>query len=152
MTDHLHEQAGDRLRAIGHRYTPARRRIVDALSAADQPLTVPQLVDADDALAQSSVYRSLGALADAGVVARVVTGDDFARFELAEPLTDHHHHHLECESCGEVIDVTLPEGLDAALHEALAAVAADAGFEAGHHRVDVVGVCRRCRSRQSRSA
>ena len=59
-------------------------------------------------------------LEEAGVVTRIVTNDDFARYELAEQLT-HHHHHLICSSCGDVTDFSLDDkaeaGLDKALHK-----------------------------------
>jgi Fe2+ or Zn2+ uptake regulation protein len=82
-------------------------------------------------------------LETAGVVTRIVTNDDFARYELAEHLT-HHHHHLICSSCGDVTDFALDDqaeaGLDAALHK----IAAATGFTVEAHRLDLVGVCSDC--------
>ena len=51
------------------------------------------------------MYRNLVVLEQAGVVRRVTSTDDFARYELAEDLTEHHHH-LICSSCGTVDDFT----------------------------------------------
>ena len=56
---------------------------------------------------QSSAYRNLAVLEHAGVVRRVITEGEFARFELTEELTEHHHH-LICSRCGRVEDVTVP--------------------------------------------
>ena len=50
------------------------------------------------------MYRNLTVLEDAGVISRVVTHDEWARFELAEDIGGHHHH-LICEQCGTVRDV-----------------------------------------------
>ena len=53
-------------------------------------------------------------LEQAGVVHRVVATDEFTRYELAEDLTEHHHH-LICSSCGAVADFTIgpaARGLD----------------------------------------
>src|SRR3712207_3394066 len=96
-----HATASARLRADQQRYTPGRRALVDALAAADRPLTIPELLQADDRLALSSAYRNLTVLERAGVVRRLVTSDEHARFELAEDLTEHHHH-LICATCGRI--------------------------------------------------
>ena len=62
-------------------------------------MTLPDILGADRSLAQSSAYRSLAVLVDAGVVRRLVHGGDHAHYELAEHLTEHHHH-LVCDACG----------------------------------------------------
>ena len=35
----------------------------------------------------------------------MAANDEYSRFELAEDITEHHHH-LLCTSCGSVLDVT----------------------------------------------
>ena len=143
-TDELHEEAARRRRAHDQRYTRSRRGLVDVLAAADAPLSIPQLRDHDRSLAQSSAYRNLAVLERAGVVHRIVAADDFARYELAEDLTGHHHH-LICTQCGDVRDFTMPSAVEADLDRALTGVAAEQGFAADHHRLDLVGRCASCR-------
>ena len=142
-TDDLDDEINALLRRADQRYTKGRRALVATLRAEGQPVTIPQILDASDGLAQSSVYRNLVVLEEAGVVTRIVTNDDFARYELAEHLT-HHHHHLICSSCGDVTDFALDDqaeaGLDAALHK----IAAATGFTVEAHRLDLVGVCSDC--------
>jgi Fe2+ or Zn2+ uptake regulation protein len=77
------------------------------------------------------------------VVHRIVTADEFARYELAEDLTEHHHH-LICASCGDVSDFTVPEAVEQDLEAALAKVAKRTGFQVTDHRLDLVGTCSRC--------
>lgn len=62
------------------------------LPGADHPLSIPELLHATGDVAQSSAYRNLSVLERAGVVAKVVTNDEWARYELTEDLTGHHHH------------------------------------------------------------
>lgn len=138
-----HGTAATRLRGDGQRYTPARRALVDALAATDRPLTIPELLAADPALALSSAYRNLAVLERAGVVRRIVTSDEHARFELAEDLTEHHHH-LICERCGRVDDFTVSPQLERTLEAALARAAEGTGFRPDHHRLDLVGTCAGC--------
>ena len=139
----LHEIAAARLRPLAQRYTSGRRALVDVLATADNPSTIQQILDADGSLAQSSAYRNLAVLEQAGVVHRIVTSDDFARYELAEDLTEHHHH-LICSSCGSVTDFTLPAAVEADLDKALGRVARRMRFTPDQHRLDLVGTCPTC--------
>ena len=139
----LHTTAAERLRVDDQRYTASRRALVEALVAADRPPTIPELLTARPGLAQSSAYRNLAVLEQVGVVRRIVTSDEHARFELAEDLTGHHHH-LVCGGCGRVDDFTVSPSLERSLDAALARVAEETGFAVDHHRLDLVGTCASC--------
>lgn len=125
------------------RYTGGRRRLVDALADAGTPVTLPGLLRLAPDLAQSSAYRNLALLEEAGVVRRLVHGGEHAHYELAEDLTEHHHH-LVCEECGLVRDITLDDALEAALDRALDGLARTEGFSPRHHALDVYGRCADC--------
>jgi Fe2+ or Zn2+ uptake regulation protein len=139
----LHRSVAARLADHEQQYTANRRAIVDALATAGGPITLPDLLATDGSLAQSSAYRSLSVLIDAGVVRRLIHVGDHAMFELDEHLTEHHHH-LICQECGVVIDVTLPEGVERAIDTGFETVAAESGFSPTHHTVDLYGVCADC--------
>lgn len=142
MTE-LDDDVAQRLRAADQRYTNGRRRIVAALRDGG-PMTIAEILDTDTSLAQSSVYRNLVILEEVGAVTRIVTRDDFARYELAEDLTEHHHH-LICSSCGSVSDFSLQPRVETTLDRALATVAEHEGFTVEGHRLDLVGRCSSCR-------
>src|SRR6266581_6281091 len=93
-----------RLRPLGQRLTPRRRSLLEILRSARHPLTIHEILERGKGLAMSSVYRNLTVLEQAGLVHRVIRREDFARYELAEELTEHHHH-LVCSSCGLVRDM-----------------------------------------------
>jgi Fe2+ or Zn2+ uptake regulation protein len=139
----LHKTAADRLRLDEQRYTARRRALVELLAAAAHPMTIPQMLDRRRDLAQSSAYRNLAVLERAGVVHRIVTTDEFARYELAQELTEHHHH-LICSTCGDVSDFTVPPDVERQLDSALGKVAARTGFRVEQHQLDLVGTCSRC--------
>lgn len=139
----LHRAVAARLVDHEQQYTANRRAVVEALAVAASPITLPDLLLADDTLAQSSAYRSLSVLVEAGIVRRLVHLGDHALFELAEHLTEHHHH-LICESCGVVLDVTLPDRVEAAMDRTFDEVAAALGFAPLHHAVDIYGTCATC--------
>jgi Fe2+ or Zn2+ uptake regulation protein len=140
----LHTTAAQRLRADGQRYTTGRRSLVTILDEATRPLTIAELLDLDRSLAQSSAYRNLAVLERSGVVHRLVTTDEFARFELAEDLTEHHHH-LICSSCGSMEDFTVSPQLETSLEKAFVKASESAGFTTQYHRLDLVGLCPTCR-------
>lgn len=144
MPADLHVAVDRLLRLAGQRYTTNRRAVVAVLAGAGRPLTIAEVLEAGHRLAQSSVYRNLAVLEEAGVVHRVAGGDEFARYELAEDLTDHHHHHLICSSCGAVADFTVSPQLERSLQHAFDKVAGDTGFHPERHRLDLVGTCAAC--------
>lgn len=140
----LHRSVAARLADQDQQYTTNRRAVVTALVAAGAPITLPDLLTANRSLAQSSAYRSLSVLIDAGIVRRLVHVGDRAHFELAEHLTEHHHH-LICEGCDTVVDVTLPDQVETAMDRSFDDVAGALGFTPTHHAVDIYGVCAACR-------
>jgi Fur family transcriptional regulator, ferric uptake regulator len=145
LSDGLHDTVSTRLRGANQRVTANRKAIVGALSVASRPMTIPELLDSPGGrgLAQSSVYRNLVVLEQAGLVHRIVTDGEFARYELAEDLTEHHHH-LICAHCGLVEDVPASAGLEQSVETAANQIARSTGFRTERHRVDLVGLCSRC--------
>jgi Fur family transcriptional regulator, ferric uptake regulator len=143
LTDDLHGVAERRLRRIDQRYTSGRRAIVELLLSTGHPVSIGDIAERLPDLPRSSAYRHLTDLQAAGLIRRVAASDEFTRFELAEDLTEHHHH-LLCISCGKVTDVTPPEGFEQQVAAAVSDIAAAAGFQAQSHRLDVLGLCADC--------
>ena len=139
----IHRTVRDLLDQSEQRYTAGRRSVVAALADADGPVTLPELIELAPDLAQSSAYRNLAVMEDAGIVRRLVHSTEHARYELAENLTEHHHH-LICEDCGSIRDVTLTPALERRLDDAFASLAAAEGFVATHHTIDLYGRCAEC--------
>jgi Fe2+ or Zn2+ uptake regulation protein len=139
----LYDKVSRLLAENSQRFTPARQRIVDVLESAPGPLPIPEILAASDGLAQSSVYRNLSVLEEAGVVHRMQTRDDFAYYELAEDLTGHHHH-LVCSNCGRVEDLPATPAVEKSVAAAVDQAARKAGFTTHGHRLDLVGICSNC--------
>jgi Fe2+ or Zn2+ uptake regulation protein len=88
----------------------------------------------------ATVYRNLRQLVQAGlVVERVGAGGSRFDGNLSE------HHHFTCLTCRRVFDIAEPEGRARALR-----IAAGAGFEVSHHRVELYGRCAACTSPRKR--
>lgn len=140
----LHEEVAQRLARHDQRYTGNRRELVTVLAEAGRPLTPGELSADGTGIAQSSAYRNLTVLTEAGVLRRVVGDDEFSRFELSEDISGHHHHHLVCRRCGSVYDITLPAELEEAMHATSDYLADNFQFTVEEHRFDLLGCCRSC--------
>ena len=143
MAGDLHGTVESRLRASGQRYTDQRRRLIEILARAGSPVALPDILRGRRGLAQSSVYRNLADLEQAGVVRRVMVDDEHGRYELTEDLTEHHHH-LICSNCGRVQDLPMPATFEHTMDRTLDGLARQAGFAEVSHRLDLIGVCRDC--------
>lgn len=115
------------------------------MAGAGRPMTMPEILGAASGVPQSSAYRNLTVLCEAGVARRLAGADDLGRFELAEDLSGHHHHHLVCSACGTVADVPSSARLEKALDEAARLAAEETGFAVTDHRIDLEGLCPSCR-------
>jgi len=140
----LHGLVEQRLREISQRYTSGRREVVELLAEAGHPVSIEDIAERAPRLPRSSAYRHLVDLQQAGVVRRVAANDDYFRFELAEEITEHHHH-LVCTACGKVIDVTPTPAFEQAMAKYLCGLEASNGFVSIDHRLDVLGTCSTCR-------
>jgi Fe2+ or Zn2+ uptake regulation protein len=140
----VHDEVALRLAAQEQRYTAVRRSLVTTLADAGRPLSIPEILASSLELPQSSAYRNVTTLIEAGVVRRVTGVDDHGRFELAEELAGHHHH-LACRRCGKVEDVAPSPRLERAMAEAARVVAEEHGYEVTDHQFDLVGLCPDCR-------
>jgi len=143
MPTDVHATVDEQLRRTRQRYTLGRRQLVDLLLLADRPVTIPDLVVLGAKQSQSSLYRNLAILEQCGAVHRLASTDDVARYELAEELSEHHHH-VVCSLCGHIEDVTLAPGIERALGKAASAAREQSNYAVDSHRFELVGTCPDC--------
>lgn len=138
------DRVAQRLTENGIRYTHGRRLAVQALLDLAGPVTASQLQqEIGDAVPLSSLYRTLSRLDETAIIERTHDGDGVARYELGEWLLGHHHH-LVCNRCGAVVDVSVTPALEANVAEMVEAIAHEAGYLPTGHRMDIEGVCGSC--------
>jgi Fur family transcriptional regulator, ferric uptake regulator len=147
----LHGLVEQRLRQISQRYTVGRREVVEVLAEAGHPISIEDIAERAPRLPRSSAYRHLVDLQQAGVVRRVAANDEYSRFELAEDITEHHHH-LLCTGCGKVLDVIPTPAFEQAMAKYLDGLASVNGFLSLDHRLDVLGACSACREQGAMTA
>ena len=113
------DELRDRLRETGLRVTPARLAVMKELAGAGVPLSHGEVVDrlrpnrsgklsatapAPRRFDQSTLFRGLTDLSDAGLLARLDLGDAVRRYEwLPADGGDPVHPHHVCTDCGRIV-------------------------------------------------
>ena len=120
------------VRAHGMRVSTARRSVLEALLAADEPLTAEALAGGADL---ASTYRNLETLESIGIVRHMHLGHGPGRYELAGRSAGW----ATCEACGRSTALPSP-----ALQAIRLAVREAAGFEAAFTHFPIVGRCASC--------
>ena len=102
-----------------------------------------QLVrEKDPTVGQTTVYRTLRLLTDAGLAREVRFGDGRAHYE--HNYKHEHHDHMICSQCGKIIEFYSPE-----LEAIQDAMAAKYKFELRSHLLRMIGICAQCRQAQT---
>ena len=94
------------IRGAGLRSTAARVAVIQQLAYFPMPQTHREVTEALEAFGfdQSTIYRCLTELSEAGLVARLDLGDSIRRFELLKSGSDgfSEHPHFMCVKCGSI--------------------------------------------------
>jgi Fur family ferric uptake transcriptional regulator len=139
------ERLASWISARGLKATRQRDLIVDAFFSQSGHLSVEELVEKakqrDPSIGAATVYRTMRILTDAGLAsARHFEGGQ-TRYEAA--LDRHHHDHLICTSCGDIVEFE-----NERIEELQDRVAQDHGFTVTHHKLELYGLCARCNQQQ----
>ena len=137
-----------RLRAAGHKLTPQRLAIIEALAASHTHPTAYEIYDQVrqrfPMLGLATVYKTLDVLKGLGEVVETGFGAGGARYEP----NLHPHVNLVCRRCGRVVDVdaALAPGGEpgGSLLAGVQAAAAQAGFTVQGGHIEYFGVCAEC--------
>ena len=129
------------LRRAGHRVSKPARGVLDALFAAEAPVSAEHIADGLGgrlpALEPTSVYRNLERLERLGVVSHVHVGHGPGLYALAR---EGDPEYLVCDRCGSVATVG-----HAAMQPIRDAVRIAFGYEPGFSHFPMHGICADCR-------
>ncbi len=92
----------------------------------------------DSSIGQTTVYRTLKLLTEAGLAREVRFGDGITHYE--HNYKHQHHDHMICSECGRII-----EFFSAELEAIQDAMAAKHRFQVTQHLLRIIGVCAECR-------
>jgi Fur family transcriptional regulator, ferric uptake regulator len=135
------ESAIDVLSEAGVRLTRQRVRVLTELMGERDDVTAQELFErlrsGGERLGLATVYRTLGLLAEAGVIDSLShrPGELCYRW-----CGQGHHHHLVCSSCHRVVELA-----DCELDPWLDRISRAHDFVTTGHRLEVSGLCAACR-------
>ncbi len=126
----------------GLKRTAQRDLILDVFLRTERHLSnedLYRLVQEEDAsVGQTTVYRTLKLLTEAGLAREVRFGDGRTHYE--HNYKHEHHDHMICSECGKII-----EFYSAELEALQDAMAAKHRFEISQHLLRIIGICAECR-------
>jgi Fur family ferric uptake transcriptional regulator len=128
----------------GYRVSGPRSAVVETLADLGCSVTAKEIADRLHERGQdvgvASIYRTLELLDRLRLAKRVDAAEGVARYEPIDPSGEHHHH-LVCESCGEVTAFA-----DRELEQAIADVSRRVDYAVDAHDVTLRGECPTCRT------
>jgi Fur family transcriptional regulator, ferric uptake regulator len=132
----------DHIQKKGLKRTSQRDLILDVFLRTEAHLSsedLYRLVQKEDSnVGQTTVYRTLKLLSEAGLAREVRFGDGRTHYE--HNYKHQHHDHMICSSCGKII-----EFFSAELEALQDAMAAKHKFEVQQHLLRIIGLCAECR-------
>jgi len=129
----------------GERFTVQRRVILETVLDFDDHPSAEQIYEAVETrlpgLARTTVYRTLEHFVRIGLISKACHPGRVARYDPRTEL----HHHLVCLHCNDFIDFQ-----DERLNRLPIPDTSDFGFEICDYRVQIRGICRSCRERETK--
>ena len=135
--------ARQELEREGYRLSAPRTAVVRTLAELGCSVTAKEIADRLHGQGQdvgvASIYRTLELLDKLRLTRRVDAAEGVARYEPLEPSGEHHHH-IVCDTCGEVAAFE-----DSDLERAIERLAGRVEFSIDAHDVTLRGECPACR-------
>ncbi len=126
----------------GLKSTRQRDLILDGFLSNDRHMSIEELYLALRAkhpnIGYATVYRTLKLFSESGIAREIQFGDGQTRFEHVDE--GEHHDHLVCTRCGAV-----KEFANEAIEKLQAAIAESHGYLVHTHKLELYGICPKCR-------
>ena len=133
----------------GLKRTAQRDLILDVFLRCEEHLSNEDLYrlvkQEDPSVGQTTVYRTLKLLTEAGLAREVRFGDGRTPYE--HQYKHQHHDHMICSECGKII-----EFFSAELEAIQDSMAAKHRFEITQHLLRIIGICAECRRARKQKA
>ncbi len=131
-----------RVEAHGQKLTPARRRVLELLLQAGQPVKAYDLIsafseEAGETAKPPTVYRALEFLEREGLAHRIESLSAYVA--CSGEAGDHAAAFLLCDCCGRTQEIAAP------VDEALRGLASQAGYTIQTVAIEAHGLCAACR-------
>jgi Fur family ferric uptake transcriptional regulator len=105
MNMNLKEKLTSLLKTSGLKTTQERLSILEVLSKSKKPLSIKSIKESlkKTPVDQATIYRTIETLIGKQVIRPVNFQHDHNHYEI---IDNSHHHHLICEKCGKVVDIS----------------------------------------------
>ncbi len=148
MTMNVEKSTETKLTSFGIKNTFQRKRVLEILAGAGQPLTVDEIYlrskQEADVVSLSTVYRIMELFAAKGLVLKNITFDEKKYFyELA---ATRHKHYLICASCKKKLGID-----DCPVEQLERTLAGQTGYKIVGHKLDVYGYCPACQQAMAKT-
>lgn len=133
----------EKLSQSGHRITPQRLAILEALARSEHPSAegiYARVLQCSPTTSLATVYKTLETLRDMGEVLEMEVGDGRRHFDGLRPQP---HPHVVCTRCGNIADVEIGDlgGLQDRAAQA-------SGYQLQSQRVEFYGLCASCQQQK----
>lgn len=128
------------LRQSGYRMTKTRKQMLKIFSRSLFPLSANQVEEKLCKVGiyanKATIYRELRFLVGNGYLIEIFIRPNEIMYESSKTK---HHHHLVCDNCGRIEDVTncLVKEIESDIYE-------KTGFKIKRHVLEFYGICSRC--------
>lgn len=117
--------------------TECRKKVLKVLQSSETALSEDEILSKiDKKFNKTSVYRTLNTFSEKGIIHRIITDMNVAKYSLSKNNMPDNHIHFECKKCCSVYcfpeyginNLKLPEG-----------------FEKEDSNILIVGICKKCK-------
>jgi len=122
------------LKEKGYRVTLPRQEILKALKS--YPQSAKEIYKKVFDINLATIYRTLDFFFSEGIVTKAQLDAKTTKYEFNNK--DNHHHHLICEKCGVIKDISIDDDMF------LGAISNKANFSIRKHTLELWGLCQKC--------
>lgn len=129
--------------AKGLKSTKQRDIILNCFLSTEQHMSTEELYlklkEKSTGIGFATVYRTLKLFSESGIAREIQFGDGQTRYEHLH--AGEHHDHLVCTRCGAIVEFE-----NETIEKLQAEVASQHGFTIVNHKLELYGLCAKCKS------
>src|SRR3989344_487032 len=130
----------DELRNVTLKVTPARLAVLKVLEQTDEPIDIATIIgyleEKDIKADPATVFRIINSFTDNGITKQIQLNEGKFRYEYSSKKD---HHHLICENCGGIEDIS-----DTFITDIEDNIKRNKKFLVKRHSIEFFGVCTQC--------
>ena len=135
------QQAEERFKEKGYRFSKTRNCILELLLEYNNPLSaleIQQILKKQKVVVnKTTIYREINLLKKEGIILEIQLNEKNKRYELSSKK---HHHHIVCTNCNKIEDVVLDKDLETQEKK----IEKNKKFKIINHSLEFFGICEKC--------